>query len=150
MREAFTAQLKLALEKAQGEARALNQDFVSTEHLLLGLLDAESSEAVAGLRLAGIERAELRKKLTTALPRGAEAPVVTGTLPLSPKAVRAVNGALVKAQSSGAPRVSSRLLLCSLLEECETAVRGALRDSGADIDHLQRVLVQDGAIAPED
>ena len=151
MREAFTAHLKSALEKAQGEARTLNQDFVSTEHLLLGLLDIEGSEAVAGLRLGGVERDELRKKLTAALPRGGEPPVVTGTLPLSPKAARAVNGALVKAQASGAPRVSSRLLLCSLLEECETAVRSALRDSGADIEHLQRLLMQrDGSIAPED
>jgi ATP-dependent Clp protease ATP-binding subunit ClpC len=150
MREEFTAHLKLALDKAQGEARVLNQDFVSTEHLLLALLDTDGSEAVAGLRLGGVERGELRKKLLAAIPRGADAPVVTGTLPLSPKAVRAVNGALVKAQSAGAPRVSSRLLLCSLLEECETAVRSAMRGAGADLDHLQRVLVQDGAIPPED
>jgi hypothetical protein len=46
--------------------------------------------------------------------------------------------------------VSSRLLLASLLDECETAVRSAMRDAGADIDQLQRLLVQDGIVAPED
>ena len=150
MREEFTSQLRVALDQAQDEARGLNQDFVSTEHLLLGLLRTDDSEAVAGLKLAGVDPGELRRHLTDALPRGAESPGVTGHLPLSPKARRAVNAALVRAQAAGSPRISSRLLLVSLLEECETASRSAMREVGTDIDHLQRVLVQDGAIQPED
>src|SRR5687767_12513799 len=103
MREEFTGRLRLALEKAQEEARALNQDFVGTEHLLLGLLGAaDDAEAATGLRLAGIELDELRRKLMAALPHTAEAPVITGNLPLSPKSHRAINAALVKAQTTGA------------------------------------------------
>ena len=150
MREAFTGRLRLAVDKAQDEARALNQDFVGAEHLLLGLLATDDAEAVAGLRLAGVDLAELRKRLVDVLPRGGQAPVVTGALPLSPKAQRAVSTALVKAQSAGSSRVSSRLLLLALLDECESATRATLRDAGADLDHLQRLLVQDGAIQPED
>jgi ATP-dependent Clp protease ATP-binding subunit ClpC len=150
MREEFTDRLRLALDKAQDEARGLNQDFVGTEHLLLGLLATDDSEAVAGLRLAGVGLGELRDRLIEVLPRGAESPVVTGSLPLSPKARRVINTALVNAQSAGLPRVSSRLLLVSLLEDCETVVRSVMRGVGADLDHLQRVLVQDGAIQPEE
>ena len=150
MREEFTDRLRRALDKAQDEARGLNQDFVGTEHLLLGLLDGDDSEAVAGLKLAGVGLGELRKKLVDVLPRGAESPVVTGSLPLSPKARRVINTALVNAQSAGRPRVSSRSLLVSLLEDCETMVRSVMRDAGADLDHLQRVLEQDGAIQPEE
>ena len=149
MREEFTDRLRLALDRAQDEARALNQDFVSTEHLLLGLLRTEDSEALAGLKLAGVSPDALRRNLIEGLPRGAEDPVVTGNLPLSPKARRAINTALVKAQTAGSSRISSRLLLVALLEECETISREAMRDVGTDIDHLQRVLVQDGAIHPE-
>src|SRR3954470_19170413 len=145
MREAFTGRLRVALDKAQAEARALNQDFVGTEHLLLGLLATDGAEAVAGLRLGGVDLAELRRRLVTSLPHAAEALNVSGTLPLSPKAQHAVNAALTKAQGAGSPRVSSRLLLVALLDECDTAARAALRESGADIDHLQRVLVQDGS-----
>jgi ATP-dependent Clp protease ATP-binding subunit ClpA len=151
MREEFTTRLRTALDKAQDEARGLNQDFVSVEHLLLGLVGGPGdSEAVEGLKLAGVVLPELRQKLIDALPRGAESPVVTGSLPLSPKARKTVNAALVKAQSASVPRVTSRLLLVSLLDDCEAAVTKALRDSGADVDHLQRLLVQDGAIPPED
>lgn len=150
MREEFTARLRTALDRAQDEARTLNQDFVSTEHLLLGLLRTEDSEAVAGLKLANVSPAELRASLRESLPRGDEPPVVTGNLPLSPRARRAVNMALVKAQTTGALRISSRLLLLSLLDELETVSREALRDAGTDLDHLHRVLTQDGAIPPED
>ena len=151
MREEFTTRLRSALDKAQEEARGLNQDFVSTEHLLLGLIGAgDDAEAVNGLRLANVGLGELREALVAALPRGDEAPVVTGHLPLSPKARRVVNAALVKAQTQGLPRVSSRTLLVSLLDECEPVVRTAMRGVGADLDHLQRVLVQDGAIQPEE
>ena len=150
MREDLTVRLRSALDQAQDEARALNQDFVSTEHLLLGLLRTDDSEAVAGLKLAGVSPEDLRGRLLESLPRGEEAPVVTGHLPLSPKARRAVNTSLVKAQTTGAPRVSSRLLLLSLLDELETVSRESMRSVGADLDHLQRVLTQDGAIHPED
>jgi ATP-dependent Clp protease ATP-binding subunit ClpC len=150
MREEFTTCLRLALDKAQEEARGLNQDFVSTEHLLLGLIGGDDSEAVNGLRLAGVEIGELRNALLEALPRPGETPVVTGHLPLSPKARQIINAALVKAQTHGLPRVSSRLLLVSLLDDCEPVVRTAMRDVGTDLDHLQRVLVQDGAIQPEE
>jgi ATP-dependent Clp protease ATP-binding subunit ClpC len=149
MREALTNQLSQALAQAQQEARALNQEFVGTEHLLLGLLTVGDTEALAGLTLAGVERDALRKRLTESLPRAAQSPGVTGDLPLSPNAQRAINAAVTKAQSTGSSRVSTRMLLVALLDECQTLVRPAMRAVGADLDHLQRVLVQDGAIQPE-
>ena len=149
MREALTQQLSEALAQAQHEARTLNQEFVGTEHLLLGLLSVDDTEALAGLTLAGVERDALRKQLTESLPRADQSPGVTGDLPLSPNAQRAINTAVTKAQSTGSPRVSTRMLLVALLEECQTLVRPAMRAVGADLDHLQRVLVQDGAIQPE-
>ena len=150
MREALTKQLSEALAQAQQEARALNQEFVGTEHLLLGLLAAGAdTEALAGLKLAGVDRDALRKRVTESLPRAEQSPGITGDLPLSPNAQRAINAAVTKAQSLGSPRVSTRLLLGALLDECETLVRPAMRAVGADLDHLQRVLVQDGSIQPE-
>jgi ATP-dependent Clp protease ATP-binding subunit ClpC len=149
MREALTDHLRRALAEAQQEARRLNQEFVGTEHLLLGLLSVGDTEALAGLTLAGVERDALRTRLTESLPHGAQPPVVTGDLPLSPNAQRAINAALVTAQSTGASHVSTRMLLVALLDECQTLVRPAMRAVGADLDHLHRVLVQDGAIQPE-
>lgn len=149
MREALTNQLRQALTRAQQEARALNQEFVGTEHLLLGLLGSDDTEALAGLKLAGVERDALHKRLTESLPRAEASPGVTGDLPFSPNAQRVINAAVLKAQSAGASHVSTRMLLVALLDECQTLVRPAMRAVGADLDHLQRVLIQDGSIQLE-
>lgn len=154
MREAMTEQLCLALEAAEAQARQLNQDYVGTEHLLLGLLGTDhasdgASEALRALRSSEISLDELRTSLVAALPHCAETPVVTGNLPLSPNARRAVNAALFKAQATHEPRVSTRLLLQALLEDPESETRASLRACGADVDRLQSLL--DGpAKHPED
>ncbi len=149
MREEFTSKLRTALEQAQDEARALNQDFVSTEHLLLALLRTEDSEAIGCLTLVGVNAEALRRNLIDSLPRGEQSPVVTGNLPLSPKARRAVNTALEKAQTARLSRISSRLLLASLLEELETISQEVIVEVGTDLDNLQRILARDGAVPPE-
>jgi ATP-dependent Clp protease ATP-binding subunit ClpC len=154
MHEAMTEQLCLALEAAEAHARQLNQDYVGTEHLLLGLLGTDhapdgASEALRALRSSEISLDELRTKLVGALPHCAEPPVVTGKLPLSPNAKRAVNAALVNAQATHEPRVSTRLLLRALLEDPESETRASLRSCGADVERLQ-TLLDEPAKHPED
>ena len=142
MRETFTDTLRLALAAAQAAARAHQQDFVGTEHLMLGLLGGTDGEACRTLRAAHAEPPRLASKLDGRLPRGVEPPVVTGDLPLSPKALRVVNGALVKAQALREPRVSTRLLLLSLLDDVPAAVRAALDECGVDTDTLTATLAE--------
>jgi ATP-dependent Clp protease ATP-binding subunit ClpC len=141
MREALTDAFRLALQSAQSSARELNQDFVGTEHLMLGLLGTDA-EASRTMRAAHGDPEQVKSALSAALPRGEEAPVVTGDLPLSPKAQRIVNGAIVKAQAMRETRVSTRFLLLSLLDEPDTAVREAMNKAGADIETLQRKLAE--------
>src|SRR5947207_1499858 len=116
MREALTQTFRLALQSAQSAARQLHQDFVGTEHLMLGLLGTDG-DAARAMRSAHADPAQVNTALRAALPCGAEPPVVTGDLPLSPKAQRIVNGAIVKAQAMRVTQVSTRFLLLSLLDE---------------------------------
>jgi ATP-dependent Clp protease ATP-binding subunit ClpC len=154
MYQAMTEQLRLALETAQAQARQLNNDFVGTEHLSLGLLAAKhasdgESEAVRAVRTSGISLEELRTSLVKALPHGDEAPVITGDLPFSPNAKHALNAAIVSAQSVHEPRVSTRLLLRALLVDPGSEIRASLRACGADLDCLQTTL-DEPAKHPED
>lgn len=141
MREALTDTFRAALASAQTSARALNQDFVSTEHLMLGLLDTDG-EAARMLRTVHAEPEKVKACLLAALPHGEKPPVVTGDLPLSPKAQRAINDAIVKAQAMRESRVSTRFLLLSLLDESKTAIHEALKKSGTDLDALQPKLAE--------
>src|SRR5687767_3490802 len=108
MREEFTGQLRLALERAQDAARELNQEYVGAEHLLVGLITCSDCEASRALCRNQVSGEELRRRVLAALPQEPEAPGVSGTLPLSPKAMRAVSAAVNKAHALPEPRVSTR------------------------------------------
>jgi ATP-dependent Clp protease ATP-binding subunit ClpC len=146
MREAFTNTLRQVLDSAQREARELNQEFVGTEHLFLGILRCVECDAESILREQQLEPGQLRPIILRGLPRGAEPPVVTGDLPLSPKAQRVINGAIVKAQALRQERISTRFLLLSLLDDPQTLVREALMAQGGDVNLLRQALVE----APDD
>jgi ATP-dependent Clp protease ATP-binding subunit ClpA len=142
MREAFTQTLRHALAVAQGEARRHNQEFVSTEILFLGVIKCHDCEAERILRQAHLDSAVLRQVLSRDLPTASESPLITGDLPLTPKAQRAIQGAIVKAQALREQRISTRHLLLSLLDEVQSLVREAIADSGSDVNVLRHALVE--------
>ena len=145
MREDLTDTLRKALQIAQQEARLLNQDFVGTEHLLLGMLGCGTCEAGRALEAHHVPREKLRDALMKLLPKGEQDPVVTGDLPFSPRAQRLINGAIVKAQAMRRPKVSTRFVMLSILDEPQSLARDALKACGADTEHLERTLAEDQA-----
>ncbi|HEX4125306.1 MAG TPA: Clp protease N-terminal domain-containing protein [Tepidisphaeraceae bacterium] len=140
MRELMTGQMRKALEEAQSAARALNQDFVGAEHLALGLLAANDGEAAAALAARRCDTAKVIRRLKADLPAGKEPPVVTGALPLSPKAKGAVDAALTRAEQTHSPKLTTRLVLLSLLEEKGSDVAEAFAAEGIDLGLLERAL----------
>jgi len=135
-----TDTLSKIFANAQTEARRLNQDFVGTEHLAMALLDQDDSEAGRLLAQLHVESGYVRNVLGHTLPTGKEPPVVTGNLPISPKAQRLISNAVVAAQHGGAPKVSTRHLLRALLSEAQGVVCESFRRSGADSAELVKVL----------
>lgn len=142
MREAFTETLRHTLEVAQREARAHRQEFVGTDHLFLAVIGCEDCEAERILQSQHLPPKQLRLAVLKDLPTGDEAPVISGELPFSPKAQRAINGAVVKAQALREMRISTRFLLLSLLDEPQTLVRSAISGEGGDINQLKQALVE--------
>jgi ATP-dependent Clp protease ATP-binding subunit ClpC len=140
MRHAFTEALSAALIHADEEARRLGQEFVGAEHLFLGLLAADC-DALRSLK-SQASPAELRKILRGLLPRNAHPELVTGRLPLSPKATKIVNLAISEACGANISLVSTRWLLHAILIRNVRAVAQALSQAGADADQLSRVLLQ--------
>ena len=136
----LTETLARVIASAQLEARRLNQDFISTEHLALALLDRDDSEAARVLAQMNVQSGYVRNALRHALPPGKDEPVVTGMLPISPKAQRLVTHAIVAAQAKGRSKVSTATLLAVLLAETSGVVCEAFRRSGADATELVKAL----------
>jgi ATP-dependent Clp protease ATP-binding subunit ClpB len=59
----LSRELNAVLDKAEAEAKALGDEFVSTEHLLLGLADTKGAESKALLATVGVDRAALLEAL---------------------------------------------------------------------------------------
>jgi len=148
MRLDFTNSLSAALLHADEQARQLGQEFVGTEHLLLGIVVGKSGDAYRALE-AETNVEQLLPALKRALPSAAEPPLVTGLLPLTPKAQRAINTAISLAQAASLPSVSTRFVLLSLLADRESAVGQLLSECGADLEALRGVLKRGSEIGED-
>jgi len=146
MRLGFTDTLSAALLHADELARKFGQDFVGTEHLLMGILEGKSGDAYRSLA-AETNIEQLMPELVKAMPESGGQTMVTGRLPLSPKAQRVVNSAISEAQAAGQSAVSTRFLLLALLGEGESAACEILSDCGADLDELRGLLSRPNGIA---
>ena len=145
----LSAGTRKLLDQAQQEARALNQEFVGTEHLMLAILQISGTHAQRVLRQHHVDKDAVRSQLLSVLPYADSAPVVTGNLPLSPKAQRTLNSALVMSRSLREPKLSTRVMLLALMDEPKTALIDALRNTGIDVDELLRALAEAPADAEE-
>jgi ATP-dependent Clp protease ATP-binding subunit ClpC len=142
MHQPLTDSARKVLDQAQAEARALNQEFVSTEHLLLAMLQVPGTQASRALRLHHVDKDALRTQLLSVLPYSENAPNVTGALPYSPKAQRVINSSLVMARSLREAKVSTRVLLLALLDEQGSQLLQAMQTIGADVEPLLRGLAE--------
>lgn len=141
MHEHLSQTARQALEQAQHEARSLNQEFVGTEHLLLALL-GRPGPTTRLLRQHHVDADSLRSQIRSSMPFSEEAPIVTGALPLSPKAQRVINSAVVLARSLREKNVSTRLLLAAIFDDSRASILKSLKQSGVDIEGLLRALAE--------
>ena len=66
----FTERARRVLTLAQDEAKRLNDSYIGTEHLLLGLVQEERGVAARVLRDMGVQPAQVRRQVEEASRRG--------------------------------------------------------------------------------
>jgi len=124
---------------AMAEARQLDHPHVGTEHLVLGLLSDEGSEAADALRAGGASLAAARHKVTELLT--AEAGVTpSGDLPLTARAQRALDRAGRFSRQDREPEVRAEHVLLGVLD-VEGLGCQVLRGLSVDIVQLRKSLV---------
>jgi methylenetetrahydrofolate dehydrogenase (NADP+)/methenyltetrahydrofolate cyclohydrolase len=126
---------RLALTAAQEEALRFNQNYVGTEHLLLGLLRQEDGPAAKLLRSLGANMERLRAAVRSNLIRGHRS--VYGELPLTPGAEKAVDLAFTEARSLRHKNVGAEHLLAGLIGEGEGIAASVLESMGVSLDRVR-------------
>ena len=138
--ERFLADARDAIVLAQEEARALNHNYVGTEHILLGLLGAEGGLAARLLAAIGVEANAVRSALEERLVgRGATEPP-PGPLSFTPRSKKGLELAVREAKEDRSVHVRSEHLLLGIARLREGLAARVLRELGADYDDLQSRL----------
>lgn len=124
-----------ALTVSRKECIRLQQIFVNTEHLLVGILQQDSSGGVVGriLKSIGVDKSELRRMLECEMERTADSPCVLVQLPFTHRAKRVLELSCSEAMRFGAPEVQLEHLLLGLLREDESTAAKVLQSAGVDL-----------------
>jgi len=127
-----------AVAAAESEAIAMGYDRVGTEHLLLGVLSGETTDAATMLCNAGVTLPAARSKVREAMPPP-PAGEFSPPLPSTPRGDRAVARAVRLSHQHRAEAVTSEHLLWGVLDVEGTAGQ-VLRRLGVDVDRLRAAL----------
>jgi ATP-dependent Clp protease ATP-binding subunit ClpC len=114
----FSDPARLAMQRAQEEARLFRHEYVGTEHLLLGVVNNESGVALDILRDLGVEPQRLAQEVQKIVQSGRD-PVTAEKLTLTPRAKNVVRYAMEEASGLDHDYVGTPHLLLGLLREFE-------------------------------
>lgn len=127
--ERFTDRALAAIELAERAAHELQQEYIGTEHLLLGLVEEGVGVACVVLKKMGVEpravRAEAEK--IVGVPQN---PVSMKRLPRTPTLIRVLNNATNEAHQLNHNYVGTEHLLLSLASETEGVAAQVLLNLG--------------------
>ncbi|MBE0446540.1 MAG: ATP-dependent Clp protease ATP-binding subunit [Actinobacteria bacterium] len=140
MFERFTERARRVVVFAQEEARMLNQNYIGTEHLLLGLIREEEGVAARALQSLGISLYDVRAQVEEIIGRGTSAPV--GHIPFTPRAKKVLELSLREALQLGHNYIGTEHILLGLIREGEGVAARVLYNLGADLDRVRNQVIQ--------
>jgi ATP-dependent Clp protease ATP-binding subunit ClpC len=139
MFERFTDRARRVVVLAQEEARALNHDYIGTEHLLLGLIHEGEGVAASALGALGISLDAVRQKVEEFTPGGAEAP--SGHIPFTPRAKKVLELSLRESLQLGHDYIGTEHILLGLIREADGVAAQALVSLGADLNRVRQQVI---------
>jgi hypothetical protein len=113
--ENFTDSARRSVVLAENEARSLNDAFVGTEHILLGLIQEGEGAAARALASLRVSYEITRSRVAKINGRGPQGP--GRRLPLTPRTLKILEISLQEARRLGRESVSTEHLLLALIEE---------------------------------
>ncbi|MGI6032377.1 MAG: ATP-dependent Clp protease ATP-binding subunit [Coriobacteriales bacterium] len=135
MFEKFTDKARRVLVLAQEEARMLEQPYVGTEHLLLGLIREGEGIAAQALRNLNVTYEETLAQVKEITDQ--DMPAAAGHIPFTPRAKRVLEGALRETLQLGQNYISTEHLLLGIVREGDGVAMQALSNMGVSGDQIR-------------
>ena len=139
MWQRFTERARKVVFYAQEEAQKFGEGYVSTEHLLLGLVRESDSVAARVLERLGVSLSRIRTEVEKQLPRGDARP--SQDMSLTPRAKRVIDLAYDEARNLNNNYIGTEHLLLGLIREGDGLAGRVLSKLGVELDRGRREVM---------
>ena len=139
MWQRFTERARKVVFYAQEEAGRLGENYVSTEHLLLGLVRENDSVAARILDKLGVSLGRIRSEIERQVTRGDGR--LGQDMQLTPRAKRVIDLAYDEARQLNNNYIGTEHLLLGLIREGEGLAGRVLSKLGVDLDRTRREVM---------
>jgi len=137
----FSAQVKEIISYSREEALRLGNDFIGTEHLVLGLIRDGENTAIKILKSLNVDLYELRKEIEVAVKDKTGKNIANiNSLPLTKQAEKVIRITVLEAKAHKSTMVESEHLMLSILKNKENIVTQILNQFDVDYDMFKNEL----------
>lgn len=145
----FSAQVKEIISFSREEALRLGNDFIGTEHLLLGLIRDGDNTAIKVLKQLNVDLYELRKEVEMAIKDKTGKNIANiNSLPLTKQAEKVIRVTVLEAKALKSPLVETEHLMLSILKNKENIATQILNQFDVDYDLFRNELGMVGTTNP--
>jgi len=137
----FSPKVKEIISYSREEALRLGNDFIGTEHLLLGLIREGEGMAVRVLQSMHVDLFELRKELEIAIKDKNNKPLANiNSLPLTKQAEKVIRITVLEAKALKSTTVETEHLMLSILKNKENVATQILHQYEVDYEKFKNEL----------
>jgi ATP-dependent Clp protease ATP-binding subunit ClpC len=136
----FTDRVKKVMQIAREESVRLGNDYVGTEHLLLGLIKEGDGVAVAVMRSMGVDMEELTANIEKTITSTGGMMTIGQMLPFTPRAKKVLEIAANEARSMSHKYIGTEHLLLALMKDTESAAANALAAAGLEYERVKEEI----------
>jgi ATP-dependent Clp protease ATP-binding subunit ClpC len=137
----FSSQVKEIISFSREEALRLGNDFIGTEHLLLGLIREGDNTAIRILKSFNVDLYELRKEIELAVKDKTGKNIANiNSLPLTKQAEKVIRVTVLEAKALKSPTVETEHLMLSILKNKENIATQILNQFDVDYDLFRQEL----------
>jgi ATP-dependent Clp protease ATP-binding subunit ClpA len=143
----LSSETKASLKTAGDVAKKHHQNYLGTEHLLLGLIQNEEGTVSSLLKNFDIDTAQVRSGIEFAIGRGER--FVSGAIGWTPRSRKVFEFAIDEARRSNSQLIRPEHMLIGLIREGEGVAATVLESCGMPLSQLRdhiRGLMKDGVL----
>jgi ATP-dependent Clp protease ATP-binding subunit ClpC len=116
----FSTQMKEIISFSREEAERLGNDYIGTEHLLLGLIREGDNTAIHILKGLNVDIKEMQNEIESSI-KSNKGYQKKALLPLNDSAEQTINGAVSEAKTLKSKKIEPEHLVLSILNNSTTA-----------------------------